>query len=289
MVTLFEHLMREEANTFGLVLNAAGIGNRVVDTGQGYRIEVPAPLLDVARDAIRHYQIENPTPATIFSARPNEPSAPLPFSGVFIALVLLAIHMAVMGSAAPQDYSRAFGADARRILAGETYRCATALVLHADATHIAGNMAGIALFGSAVCAVTGAGVGWLMILACGILGNLINAWAYQSNHLSIGASTAVFGAIGILCAIQAVDALRTGKGWKRVILITGAGVALLAFLGASARSDIGAHLFGCLGGILVGGAYGMQINQPPATRGQVMSGVLAVMTLLAAWIRGVVG
>lgn len=289
MVTLYKHLMREEANTFGLVLNAAGIGNRVVETSRGCRIEVPEPLIDAARDAISRYQVENPTQATNLSTHSTDPSAPTPLSGVFIALVLLAIHLAVVGSAAPQEYSRAFGADARRILAGETYRCATALVLHADATHIAGNMAGIALFGSAVCAVTGAGVGWLMILSCGILGNLINALAYQSGHLSIGASTAVFGAIGILCAIQAVNALRTGKGWKRVIVISGAGVALLAFLGTSARSDIGAHLFGCLAGILVGGAYGLQINQAPTTRGQVMSGVIAAGVLLVAWVRGVAG
>ena len=33
---------------------------------------------------------------------------------------------------------------------------------------------GMVLFGGAVCTVTGSGVGWLMITACGILGNLMN-------------------------------------------------------------------------------------------------------------------
>ena len=53
----------------------------------------------------------------------------------------------------------------------------------------------------------------------------MNAWAYQTNHLSVGASTAVFGAVGVLCAIQAVNAAKTGQGWKRVAVIAGAGGA----------------------------------------------------------------
>ena len=44
----------------------------------------------------------------------------------------------------------------------------------------------------------GYGVGWLLILLAGALGNLASAWLYQSHHLSGGASTAVFAALGIL-------------------------------------------------------------------------------------------
>jgi rhomboid protease GluP len=288
MVTLYQQLTSEEADTYSLVLSAAGIGNRIIAADGSYQIDVPEALLDAARDAVRRYQAENPPPAVIPSAGRNDP-APVPLSGIFIALVLLAVHMAVVGSSAPQDYHRSFGADARRILSGEIYRCATALVLHADATHIAGNMAGIALFGSAVCAVTGTGVGWLMILGCGMLGNWVNAWVYRSDHLSVGASTAVFGAVGILCALQSISAVRTGRGWKRVIVVAGAGAALLAFLGTGARSDIGAHLFGWLAGILVGGAYGLLMDRPPTKRGQVIGGAIAAAVLVGAWICGVVG
>jgi rhomboid protease GluP len=288
MVTLFEHLNREEAEMFSLVLNAVGIGHRVVGANRMFRIDVPEHLSTPALTAIHRYQSENaispPTPAT----RHRQP-VPLPLSGVFVALVLLAVYLAIAASAAPQDYDRVFGADARLILKGQWYRCTTALVLHADATHIAANMVGIALFGSAVCAVTGTGVGWLMILACGFFGNLMNAWFYQRDHLSVGVSTAIFGAVGILCAIQAVGAIRTGKGWKRVFLIAGAGVALLAFLGSSARSDLGAHLFGWSAGALVGGIYGLEVDQALGKRWQVTCGTIAVLTVVASWVRGVVG
>jgi membrane associated rhomboid family serine protease len=128
-----------------------------------------------------------------------------------------------------------------------------------------------------------------MMLFCGIFGNLLNAWAYQWDHLSVGASTAIFGALGILCAIQMVGALRTGRGWKQVAMIIGAGVALLAFLGAGARSDIGAHLFGWITGLLFGGIQAVAFNHPLGRQGQVTCGAIAVLVLLAAWIWGVVG
>lgn len=288
MITLFEHLTREDAETFSLVLNAVGIGHRVIGTTDRFRIDVPESHTEAALTAIHRYQSENAVPLTKPIPGRHRP-APLPLSGIFIALILLTVYLAVEGSQAPQDYDKVFGADARRILGGEIYRCVTALLLHADATHIIANMVGIALFGGAVCAITGAGVGWLMMLGSGILGNLVNAWAYQQDHLSVGASTAIFGAIGMLCGIQGLTAIRTGKGWKQVGLVAGAGVALLAFLGTGIRSDIGAHLFGWLAGVLLGGIHGVFFYSPLEKEWQITAAAIAMVTLVAAWIRGAVG
>lgn len=286
MVILISQLNRDEANTYSLVLNSVGIGNRVVGARKNCRIDVPEHAVDAAMNAIRLYQAENPSTNEDVPARHHH-MTPRNISGVAVALLLLCIHLAVMASAAPEDYFAVFGANARRIVHGEVYRCATALVLHADAAHVVGNMVGIALFGGAVCMVTGTGVGWLMILACGILGNLVNAMAYESGHLSVGASTAVFGGVGILCALQAVTAVRTGRGWKGVLMAFGAGIALLAFLGASARSDLGAHLFGFLSGVLMGCVYRLLILHPLGNRGQVMCGMVTVAVVVLAWIQGV--
>ena len=285
MVPVFDSLNQEQANAFSLVLNSSGIGNRVIITKRGFRIDVPKAYVDAARDVIDRYQSENPNAEAEVSVPRNRPTHKN-LSGIAIALLLLSIHLAVSASSAPEDYIAVFGANARRIVDGEVYRCATALVLHADAAHIAGNMAGMGLFGGAVCMVTGSGVGWLMILASGIAGNLINALAYETGHLSVGASTAVFGAVGILCAFQAVNAARTGKGWKRAALAFGSGVALLAFLGTSARSDVGAHLFGFFCGLLMGGAYRLWMKQPLGMKGQVLCGIISASTILLSWIWG---
>ena len=285
MVTVFDSLNQEQANAFSLVLNASGIGNRVTRSNDGFRIDVPKPYTDAARDVIYHYQAENPNAEVHRSVSRSHPTHKN-LSGIAVALLLLSIHLAVSASSAPEDYVAVFGANASRILDGEMYRCATALLLHADAAHIAGNMAGMVIFGGAVCVVTGSGVGWLMILASGIFGNLMNALAYETGHMSVGASTAVFGAVGILCAFQAVNAARTGKGWKRTALVFGSGLALLAFLGTSARSDVGAHLFGFLCGVLMGGAYRLWMGHPLGIKGQVLCVITTASTVLLSWIRG---
>ncbi len=286
MIPLFEGLDRDRAHTFSLVLNASGIGNRVVVSRGGFRLDVPPAMVDKSLEAIERYLTENP----VVHAPPPDAlplsSSPPPLSGVVIALILLAIHLAVVYSGVPDEYTSAFGADARRILRGEVYRCATALLLHADAAHIAGNMAGIALFGGAVCAVAGKGVGWLLILAGGILGNLVNAHVHETHHISIGASTAVFAAVGIQCAFQAVMATRIGRGWQRVILIVGAGAALLAFLGTSERSDLGAHLFGFAIGLVAGAVYRVFRDEPFGWNVQIGSGIVASLILILAWMQG---
>jgi membrane associated rhomboid family serine protease len=285
MVTLFKQLNQQEAQTFSLVLNSAGIDNRVAADDDQYRLEVPEAFVFAAMNAIRRFQAENPpvqdrVPATTDHAISKH------FSGAVVAILLLVVHLAVMASEAPDDYVTAFGASARHILGGEMYRCITALVLHADAAHVVGNMVAVALFGGAVCATTGTGAGWLMILVCGASGNLINAVVHASGHLSIGASTAVFGSVGMLCASEAVNAVKTGRGWKRSLMALGAGFALLAFLGASERSDLGAHLFGFLSGLVVGTVYRLWRASRLGKRMQILCGVIAAGIVGLAWIRG---
>jgi len=285
MITIIDQLSRERADTFSLVLDSAGIGNRVIRSDNGFRIDVSESFAGSAQDAIRCYQKENPIAEDRVPAHDPHVTR-LHLSGVAVALLLLTVHLAIYSSALPDDYVTAFGADSRRILNGESYRCVTALWLHADDAHLAGNMAGIALFGTAVIGFTGPGVGWLMILASGCLGNWFNAYVYQAGHLSIGASTMVFGAVGLLCSLQVNRSLRTGRGWKRIFLAMGGGLALLAFLGTSARSDVGAHLFGFLAGILFGGAHGLWTERPFGNKVQIWCGIIAVGAPLWAWIQG---
>lgn len=286
MTPLFHHLDREEADTYSLVLKSVGIRHHVAAAEEGFRIDVLASQLDAAMDAVARYREENPS-ADAQDQLSQIPAHRKNLSGVFVAVFLLSVHLAVMSSSAPADYVEVFGAQARRIQSGEIYRCVTALLLHADDAHIAGNMFAAALFGGAVCAVTGNGVGWLMILFCGAAGNLVNAMVVAPGHLSIGASTAIFGAVGILCTLQAVRSAFYGRGWKKAVAAMGAGMALLAFLGSSARSDLGAHLFGFVCGFPTGGVYQLWLKDRAGKKGQILCGAMAIAILVAAWMRGV--
>jgi len=159
-------------------------------------------------------------------------------------------------------------------------------MIHASAVHLAGNMLGIAIFGTAVCTITGWGVGWFMILATGVLGNLMNAVLYKTGHLSIGASTAVFGAVGILAAHQFFKKFRLPGQRMRAWLPLGAGLALLSILGSGEHADLTAHLFGFMAGLILGAFYGVLVKQPAARTYQICFLLIAISVLVISWMRG---
>jgi rhomboid protease GluP len=285
MIALHQRLTRLEAESYALVLSAAGIPHELSGAGDHWQLWVPDRWLSQAESQIEAYQSENPpvsdsTPAQVGKGHRN-------FSGILAALVLLAAHLAISGSADPEAYLKAFGASAVRIRGGEIYRCATALLLHGDWGHLVGNMAALGLFGSLVCIQTGSGLGWLLIMASGVGGNLVNALLRPVGFISIGASTAVFGAVGLLAAAAALAGhLRRPLGCRRYLAALGGGVALLAMLGASPKSDLGAHLFGFAIGILLGIPTALGVRQPPAGPWQALWGILTLLGITAAWMAG---
>jgi rhomboid protease GluP len=158
-------------------------------------------------------------------------------------------------------------------------------MLHGGYPHLAGNMAGIAVFGTAVCNITGAGVGWLMILLTGILGNLANAALFQYGHISIGASTAVFGAVGILAAYQLYRKIQIPGQRMRAWLPIAGGLALLAFLGSSEHSDLTAHLFGFIAGIFLGLFYARHLRSVLTKRHQIYCMAATIITVVLSWAK----
>jgi rhomboid protease GluP len=186
-----------------------------------------------------------------------------------------------------------FGAVDRLIRAGELYRCVTALLLHSSPAHLLGNLAALMLFGPFVCRRFGHGLGWLMILLSGGAGNYLNAWVRGASdlimgpHLSVGASTAVFGAVGILVAVNWHRRLSTENiGWRRWTPLAG-GLGFLAFMGSAPGSDLLAHLFGFVVG-LGGGAVADRWLSPPAKgRYQALAACTVLAIVFWAWSRGI--
>ena len=284
---LLDNLNREQADTFGLVLLSSGIDHEIRRGEKGWALWVAQDASEAAESLLKTYLDENKG----FKTSKETPRATYrkTWSGAGGVLVLLAWHIAVTLGHDAGTFHRLYGSSARHVVSGEWYRCATALLLHADSLHLAGNLAGMAIFATAVCSVTGWGVGWLLILASGISGNLINAYVYGYGHNAIGASTAVFGALGLLSSYQFLKKIQTPSSRFQILLPLGAGLALLAFMGASSHTDIMAHLFGFLSGVFIGLLYYGLVRVPFGWRYQ--AGALAgvIFVLAAAWFQPLIG
>jgi membrane associated rhomboid family serine protease len=126
-----------------------------------------------------------------------------------------------------------------------------------------------------------------MVLVSGVAGNLTNAYMYESAHVSIGASTAVFGAIGILAGYQGFKPKRIPKKMKTVWVPLACGLALLGLLGSGGeQTDIMAHLFGFFYGILLGSVYGLFIKNPLASGFQWLSVACVIAIGFFSWSAG---
>lgn len=140
----------------------------------------------------------------------------------------------------------------------EWWRPITAQFFHADLQHLVGNLLSGAIFGSLVSRTIGPVRGWLLILFGGAMGNLLTALVrYPEAYHSIGASTAVFGALGILSGSGFSESLhhQWRRSWMKAAAPVIAGLILLSWLGGgtgSSNTDVLGHAFGFGAGLVCG-------------------------------------
>ncbi len=286
MLELFQNIPVDQAHAYGLVLSSSGIQYQVRKSQRGLDVWVDNEDYEKAQSAIEKYIEENNSihrkDERVFYEYQKT------FTGIYAALILLACHVAIQTGNDLQIFIETYGSSAFHILQGEWYRTVTSLLIHANALHLAGNMVAIVIFGTAVCAAIGWGPAWLMILATGICGNLVNAALYRASHISVGASTAVFGAIGILSAYQFVKKFKLSRQRIKAWLPLGGGLALLGILGSGEYVDLTAHLFGFLAGIILGSLYTLFVKRPVTRRYQVCCILITFCILVMSWVQGFV-
>jgi rhomboid protease GluP len=287
MYILFENLTQKQTDVCVLVLTSSGVLHRISKNKKSWDVWVDESHYERALVSMELYFRENRTALQDFAEKNTELTRDTVISGIIISIMLLLWYIMVQNAGDTKEVVNRFGASAVKILDGEYYRSVTALMLHKDEVHLAGNMIGLFIFGTALCSVTGWGVGWLMILCSGVAGNLVNAYMYESAHVSIGASTAVFGAIGILAGYQGFKNKRTPNKMKTVWMPLACGLALLGLLGSGGVDvDIMAHLFGFFCGALIGGIYSLLIKKQPAKIIQWLSLTCMVAIVFFAWTAG---
>jgi membrane associated rhomboid family serine protease len=284
MVALFVNLSEEDANTCLLILASAGIVCRVTGQTDTWTVWVLPADIEKALTEIEKYFQENrevPDGADSWSSSISRQT----HTGIGAALVLLAGHIFMIHHGGISFFAEKYGASATSIVNGEIYRSVTALMIHADSVHLAGNMASLGLFFTLVCSTLGFGVGSFAILASGAFGNYATALFYHSAHLSIGASTAVFGAVGILVVHQTFSSFRVATRRFRAWLPLGGGLCLLGLFSEGEHTDILAHLFGLGSGMAIGCIYECLVKKPPGAPFQYLFLSLTLAVILASWLR----
>ncbi len=240
---------------YRLVLEATGIPYQVRQESGEFIIVVPASLAAQARTEIDAYAKEDQASPSVRTAVLKQASGWVGVFGYAIALVL--VFWLQRQDILSEQWFDAGKTNAGLICQGQWWRAVTALSLHGDLTHLVANIAFGGLLGLFVGQLLGSGLAWMSILFAGAAGNLLNAWVREPGHTSIGASTAVFAALGIVAAYATIrrrDA-RMSK-LARYTPIIGA-VVLLSYLGTSGeRTDVFAHVAGFLAGLLLGALYG---------------------------------
>lgn len=278
---------RVQAREAALVLRAAGVPHQLLSGGHGWQLVVPAAHGARAQEELADYAEENAA-----WPPPRPPFVPLSSgrggAAAYAALLVLLYPVGQVGLAG-LNWWTAGRMDSARVRAGDWERLFTALTLHVDLAHLAGNLAFGALFGVLASHTLGSGLAWLLAVWTGAMGNLVNVGFAGPDHRSVGASTAVFALLGVQAAYEWMRRAELPfAALRRVAPLLGA-LVLLGYLGmggedGSGSVDIGAHVFGFSAGLVGGLVAGwLQLPARLGLSGQRLCGALALGSLALAW------
>jgi rhomboid protease GluP len=299
-VEIFRAPRRPVCDERAFMLSAVGIASVVAADGAEFVLLVEAADAPVALDHLRKYEIES-------HARPlaPPPSARLHpgawLGSLVYALVLVGVTLAISNGWWRLDAFDAGELDAGRVQAGQWWRVWTALTLHLDGPHLAANTAAGIWFGYLAGRLIGTGSAWFLIVAGAGFANWIEASFGPVTHRSVGASTAVFTALGLLSAYSWRTRFSYPQRWASRWGPLIAGVILLSWTGTGAQSlngeggggqiddhtvDVVAHALGFAVGAGLGAIAAMPtVSRMLARVPQWLVGLAALALLAAAWGR----
>ncbi len=165
---------------------------------------------------------------------------------VFILLIFSGINVI---SATPKELLD-LGANRRyEVVNGETWRLFTSMFLHGGLMHLVMNLFGI----GATCALLEPILGRFRIFIAYILSGLgasLVSIYWHENTISVGASGAIFGMMGVMIALLLTRKAGGFSGIYLIVLGLYGGVSLL--FGLLGGIDNAAHIGGLLAGIVIG-------------------------------------
>lgn len=237
-----------------LVVLALGQVCWLMPSDAGYRLLVEPSAAARVRAELASYDRESagwpPRDAPEASARARlDLATPLLWALVVFAVFRGQLSHPEWTDAGVLDTAALFGR-------GEWWRVLTALFLHADEAHLVSNLfSGVFVF-AVVLSLFGRARGWLLLGLAAVAGNLAVAAAhYPGPYRSLGASTAVFAALGLLTgrAVRLATRAHHPHRWRSFFVPVAAGLTVLALYGAGGPLvDVLAHATGFVTGAVLG-------------------------------------
>jgi rhomboid protease GluP len=284
-IEIYRTANRKSCEERAFVLTAVGVAHEMSQSPEGFSIWVDVADLEQARDHLAQYQQESQRPPP-----PLPVVAPALYDHAWIGsavyvLVLLGVALAISSGLGRLDAFEAGELNAGLVRQGQWWRAWTALTLHLDPAHIAANIGAGAWFGYLAGRLLGPGTAWALVVLGAGVANWVEALLAAADHRSVGASTAVFTALGLMAAYS----------WRERHLVTQrpaqrygplfAGVILLGWLGTSGEhTDVMAHLLGfAVGGVLGALIAGARVQRLWRRVPQWLGGALALGLLGLAW------
>jgi len=280
------------------MLYAVGIASAIARDGREYILLVDVDDTPAAGEHLHLYEQER-----LVRPPPPPPSPKLhPHAlegSIGYALVLFFVAFAVANGLWRLDAFNVGELNAGLVQQGQWWRVFTALTLHIDTLHLVSNTVFGMWFGYLAARLIGVGNASLLVVLGAGFANWVEGYFGPPGHLSVGASTAVFSALGLLSGFSWRTRLAYPQRWALRWAPLVAGIVLLSWTGTGGESidqpdsvgagltvDVLAHALGFVVGLGAGAvaalkAAGRVLDRVP----QWLAGLLALLPLALAWVR----